>query len=208
MKKIIFALGITALLGAGCNSTKVADDGTVNFTLDGQEYQVGHMELAIGSGNASVADMSAENSVKVAAGQSKYSFTLWPTKPVRDERGKHILDDNKPADYYPYLGLYWYDTTADPISYLSSGKIDSAKNKSMETTYFNVEVSDKTKLGGLSFDPNDSGRKDGFWIQVSNISNGRASGSFGGSISEDGRSAVHYITNGTFDVPVLKLYSN
>lgn len=195
---MLFGLVAVALLAAGCGSNQVATDGVASFTVNGQTYQVKNVELSIGSGNATVSQLFNEDVVKVQGSPANYSFELRQIKSVRDFQVKHGLDDVKPAGYYPSLNIYWYATAADPINYLQSTKIDSTTSN-IQTTHFSIET---PETGLETIDAGGS-----FWFQVDSISNNRAKGSFGGTIHDPSKGDIN-VTNGSFDVPVQKLYTN
>lgn len=200
MKKIWFGLVAVALLAAGCGSNQVATDGTASFTVNGQTYQVQNVELSIGSGNATVSQLNNEDVVKVQGSPASYSFELRQIKSVRDDRAKHTLDDVKPSGYYPSLDIYWYATAADPINYLQSTKVDTSTSN-LQTFHFGVD----TQATGFATYTEADGQNGNFSFQVNSISNNRAQGSFSGTIHDPSKGDIS-VTNGSFDVPVQKLY--
>jgi len=187
-------LGILAYVNSGCSrshETGTDQGGTASLSFDGTHYDVPGVELLI----YVTARADRDQIIELPAGQkADFHFAIGPTLKAQDETA------NKPREWLLQnmrrVSISWDELQIQDPEALTNHRISESDTTRL---YMSLVL---PNYGLISDNP----IKQDKWIQIDQISQGRALGHFGGTFADPKSLQSIEVTDGTFDVPLEKLY--
>lgn len=169
----------------------VAQDGIVSFDFNGQNYAISGTELLI----YGTSHVDRDQIIEIPNGQrADFHFAILSSLKKKNELKNKDKDWLAKNWYNAYIS--WDESQLRNPEFLATYKINKTDEKGLYMSFI---------LPGYGLISDNPMIRDE-WVQIDRISQGRAQGHFGGTFEEPKNLQSIQVENGTFNVPVEKLY--